>query len=185
MRQHVAASLRARGPRSRGAHPSGVVQVYRVGTMPDGRPYLVMQYIKGRSLEERLAGSGPIAVEDARRILRDLAEALEAAHRHDVIHRDVRLDNVLQDDETGRVLLTDFGLAALLESGVSSSSRLNGAGPFVGDVRFVSHEQLRGEQPTERRGRLSARCACALPPHRRGALWQLAARPTPGRAPAR
>jgi serine/threonine-protein kinase len=129
-------------------HP-GVVQVHRVGSTGDGRPFLVMQYIQGRSLEERLRGNGPPEAAEARRIVREVADALDAIHRHRVVHCDVRLDNVLQDAETGRVLLTDFGLAAMLEAGDRPLPRRDGPGP-ASDARFTSPEQARGERPTEK-----------------------------------
>src|SRR6185369_3762946 len=104
-------------------HPS-IVQAYRVGEAGDGRPFLVMQYIKGRSLEERLAAEGPFSPEEAKRILVDVASALAAAHRQGIVHRDLRPSNVLIEEDSGRILLTDFGMAAILDTGPQAASRI-------------------------------------------------------------
>jgi serine/threonine protein kinase len=129
------------------SHP-GIVQLHRVGETTDGRPFLVIQYVKGRSLEERLAAEGPLAVPEARRILAEVADGLAAAHRQGIVHRDVKPANILIEDETGRVLLTDFGLAALLDSGSEAAPRITKTGQIVGDLGFMSPEQIRGEKVT-------------------------------------
>ncbi len=128
-------------------HP-GIVQVYRFGEADDGRPYLLMQYVEGRSLEERLAAEGRLSVDEARRVLVDVASALEAAHKQGIVHRDVRPANVLIEKDTGRVLLTDFGLAAVLDTGRESATRLTLTGEMIGQPRFMSPEQIRGEKVT-------------------------------------
>ena len=128
----------------------GVVQLHRTGETPDGRPFLVMQYVQGRSIEERLAAEGPLAVPEARRVLGAVAEALAAAHRQGIVHRDLRPSNVLVEDETGRVLLTDFGLAAVLDSGRVAAQRITRTGQVVGDIHSMSPEQIRGEKVTGR-----------------------------------
>lgn len=128
-------------------HPA-IVQVYRCGEADDGRPYLVMQYVEGRSLEERLAAEGRLSVDEARHVLVEVVGALEAAHNHGIVHRDVRPANVLIEKETGRVLLTDFGLAAVLDTGKESAARLTVTGEMIGQPRFMSPEQIRGEKVT-------------------------------------
>jgi serine/threonine-protein kinase len=129
------------------SHP-GIVQLYRVGDTSDGRPFLVIQYVKGRSLEERLAAEGPLSVPEARRILAEVADGLAAAHRHGIVHRDVKPANILIEDDTGRVLLTDLGLAALLDSGAEAVPRITKTGQVVGELAFMSPEQIRGEKVT-------------------------------------
>lgn len=130
-------------------HPN-VVTVHRIGTLSAGEPYLVMPYIRGGSLAQRLEATGPLEVEDARRVLRQVARALTAAHGIGVVHRDVKPGNVLRDAGGERVLLTDFGIAAILESGEGSSSRLTRDGERVGLARYSSPEQLRGDPLTDR-----------------------------------
>ncbi|MFQ5679592.1 MAG: protein kinase [Gemmatimonadota bacterium] len=130
------------------SHPS-VVAVYRVGSLSNDLPYLVMQYVHGRSLAERLKAEGPLEVAEVRRILGDVAAALAAAHRVGIVHRDVKPSNVLYEEETGRVFLADFGIAAILTSGEEAAERLTTVGHVVGDPRYRSPEQLRGEEVTE------------------------------------
>jgi len=104
--------------------------------------------VEGRSLEDRLAAEGPLDVDEAKRILTQVAQALRAAHKRGIVHRDLRPANVLQDEESGRVLLADFGLAALLDTAEHPAPRLTQAGQMLGDARFMSPEQVRGEKVT-------------------------------------
>lgn len=145
----VARARFAREARSVAAltHP-GIVQVYRSGETADGRPFLVMRWVDGRSLEERIAAGGLLQVGEARRVLGEVAEALEAAHRKGIVHRDLRPANVLLDRESGRALLTDFGLADLLDTGKGAAPRLTATGVTVGEPLFMSPEQIRGERVT-------------------------------------
>lgn len=130
------------------SHPN-VVTLYRVGVLSDDLPYLVMQHVRGRSLAERLRAEGQFPVPEVRRILADLASGLADAHRRRIVHRDVKPANVLYEEETGRVFLTDFGLAATLASGDEEVARLTTRGHVVGDLRYRSPEQLLGEEVTE------------------------------------
>ncbi|MGI9628425.1 MAG: protein kinase domain-containing protein [Longimicrobiales bacterium] len=131
-------------------HHPNVVSVYRVGATPDGTPYIVMPYVKGTTLADRIASDGNVSSEEAVRILRCLAEALSAAHGQDVVHRDVRPQNVLVEEGTGRVLLTDFGIAATLESGDVEIARLTRTGELLGNPAYVSPEQRRGDAVDDR-----------------------------------
>jgi serine/threonine protein kinase len=132
------------------SHPS-IVAVYRVGRLSNDLPYFVMQYVKGTTLAERLRAKGPLAGDEARSILSEVASALAAAHDKGIVHRDVRAGNVLYEEGSGRALLADFGIAAVLVSGESSAeSRLTRTGELIGDPSYMSPEQLRGEDVTER-----------------------------------
>jgi serine/threonine-protein kinase len=128
-------------------HPN-VATAFRFGHMDDGSPYLVMPYVVGGSLADRLAG-GPLSMVEARRHIAQIASALAAAHRLGIVHRDVRPANVLYDRDSDRVLLTDFGIAAVLEDG-SANLRLTRPGEALGNVSYASPEQLRGETVTDR-----------------------------------
>jgi serine/threonine protein kinase len=126
------------------SHPC-VVAVHRLGRLTDGTPYLVMQYVKGGSLAERLSAEGPLPAADVRRMLHDISGALAVAHARGILHRDVRPANILWDEQSGRFLLTDFGIAALYESAISDQQRLTRTGEMLGDMRYLSPQQLRGE----------------------------------------
>lgn len=127
---------------------SSVPVLYGVGRLADGVPYIVMEYVDGRNLADVLMANGPLAPKEVGRIVGAVASALAAAHSQGILHRDVRPANVLQENFTGRIVLTDFGIAALLESASHIVTRLTALGHRVGDVRYLSPEQLRGEPLT-------------------------------------
>ncbi len=120
------------------SHPN-IVPLHAFGEV-EGMPYFVMGYVRGESLATRLRRDGKLPEEEARRILADLAEALDHAHRQGVVHRDVKPDNVLIDDESGRALLTDFGVAKAL----GGSETLTALGGVVGTPAYMSPEQAAG-----------------------------------------
>lgn len=129
-------------------HPS-IVPVYRYGRLPDGTPYLVMRFVKGRTMEERVAAEGRLDLGTARDTLLSMAEALEVAHGAGIIHRDIRPANILWDQAAEKALLSDFGIAALLEPTGEQATRLTTAGQVIGDTTHMSPEQLREEPITE------------------------------------
>ncbi len=91
------------------AHP-GIVPLYAFGET-DAFCYMVLQYVHGESLADRLRTRGRLAPDEARDVLAALATALEYAHRHGVVHRDLKPENVLLERDTGRAILADFGVA--------------------------------------------------------------------------
>ncbi|WP_233581121.1 serine/threonine-protein kinase, partial [Streptomyces triticirhizae] len=119
-------------------HP-GVITLHDL-VLEDGRPWLVMELVRGGSLEERLA-DGPIERAEAARIGLGVLEALVAAHGAGVLHRDVKPANVLLGP-FGRVVLTDFGIAR-----VEGEQALTDTGAFVGSPEFVAPELALGERP--------------------------------------
>jgi eukaryotic-like serine/threonine-protein kinase len=122
-------------------HPN-VVTIYHVERQ-EARDlsYLVMQYVEGQSLQERIdAMKGPLPVKEVVQIGKQIAEGLAAAHAQGLIHRDIKPANVLLEGKTGRVLLTDFGLARLMED-----AKLTQTGFVAGTPLFMSPEQARGE----------------------------------------
>jgi serine/threonine protein kinase len=124
-------------------HPN-VPAIYRVATSGEF-PRIVMEYVEGRTLADMLAARGPLSVPEARRVLASAAHALAAVHAKGIVHRDLRPANVMVENESGRVLLVDFGIVALRETGAATHQRLTATGIQVGDPRHMSPEQLRGE----------------------------------------
>ncbi len=132
------------------SHPN-IVAVYRVGRFSNGIPYIVMQYVKGRTLADRLVAQGSLTVPEARDVLSEVAAALAAAHQKGIVHRDVRPGNILYEEDTGHSLLSDFGIVAILPSAdAQGSARLTRTGELVGDPEYMSPEQLKGGEITER-----------------------------------
>jgi serine/threonine protein kinase len=126
-----------------------VVIVHRVGVLEENLPYLVMEYVEGRTLEDLLASGRPLETGRAHELLAQVASALAAAHEKRIIHRDVRPGNILIEDASGRAVLTDFGIAGIKETGSEVVTRLTRASEVLGDPRYVSPEQLLGEPVTE------------------------------------
>lgn len=127
-----------------------VASVYQVGRLSTDVPYFVMEYIEGRNLEDALQAGGPMSEGDARATLSGIAAALAAAHAKEIIHRDVKPANVVHDKRAGRIVLTDFGVAAVRDTGQEDgSTKLTMQGEILGDMRYVSPEHLLGEPLTE------------------------------------
>ena len=127
-----------------------VAMVFRTGVLENELPYLVMEWIKGTSLADRLASGGPLGEERVRAIVTGIARGLAAAHAKRVVHRDVRPENVLLEEDTGRVALTDFGIAATLATGAETPERLTETGELLSQPRYAAPEQIAGEGVTER-----------------------------------
>jgi hypothetical protein len=120
------------------SHPN-IVPLHAFGEV-EGMPYFVMGYVRGESLAARLRREGRLSETDARRIVAGIADALDHAHRQGIVHRDIKPDNVLIDDESGRALLTDFGVAKAFGGGDS----MTGAGIVIGTPQYMSPEQASG-----------------------------------------
>ncbi|MEU9735737.1 serine/threonine-protein kinase [Streptomyces sp. NPDC048002] len=103
------------------------------------RPYIVMELIDGGSLADLIHAQGPVDPAEAARIGADLLSALRTAHAAGVLHRDIKPANVLVDAGTGRVVLTDFGIAQ-----VAGASTLTEAGTFVGSPEYTAPERMSG-----------------------------------------
>lgn len=138
----------AKAAASLSEHPN-VVAVHRFGRLPDETPYLVMHFVKGRTMEERLKAEGSLPVDQALTVLEAVASALELAHSQGIVHRDIRPGNVLWDEEHGKALLTDFGIAAILATSGDEVTRLTQTGQLLGDPRYLSPEQLLDQDLTE------------------------------------
>ncbi|WP_089099368.1 serine/threonine-protein kinase [Streptomyces hyaluromycini] len=106
-----------------------------------GRPYIVMELIDGGSLADRISRSGPVDVGEAARIGIALLSAVRAAHGAGVLHRDIKPANVLVEAATGRVVLTDFGIAQ-----VAGATTLTETGSFVGSPEYTAPERMSGSR---------------------------------------
>jgi serine/threonine protein kinase len=123
-----------------------IVPIYDVGEK-DGIAYLVMSMLTGGNLATLLAHEPRLPIEEARRFLREVADALDYAHQRGVIHRDIKPDNIMIDRESGRALVTDFGIAWAMEA----ASRLTATGIAVGTPTYMSPEQAVGERALDGR----------------------------------
>lgn len=127
-------------------HHPNVATVHRVGELPsDGQPYLVMEYIDGRTFADLLAAAGPLPEDEVRHVVEEVCKALEAAHALGIVHRDVRPGNIMRTLDGERIVLTDFGLAGILETGGEAVTRLTAMGQILGSVWHAPPEQLNGE----------------------------------------
>jgi serine/threonine protein kinase len=120
------------------AHP-GIVKVLADGRLYDGRPWFAMELLEGRELDEEIRATGPCTTLACMWILRDVAEALTAAHAHGIIHRDIKASNVFLAAD--RIVLLDFGVAKLLDL---ESDQLTATGMTVGTPASMAPEQARG-----------------------------------------
>ena len=138
-------------------HPNAV-QVDDIDEAEDGRPFIVMEYVEGRSLREVIQGGSPMPVARVCGIARQVASALDAAHRLGMVHRDIKPANILvlstPEGEQAKVL--DFGIAKLRESRASDTTAgmtLTGPGMVVGTPPYMSPEQALGKRGDEIDGR--------------------------------
>jgi eukaryotic-like serine/threonine-protein kinase len=121
-------------------HPN-VVQIFDSGLdEPSGRHFIVMEYIEGQSCAEILRDDGWVEVEEAVSIIEQACEGLDYAHRHGVVHRDVKPGNLLRARE-GEVKLADFGIAKATEQ-----SSITQVGSVLGTAAYLAPEQARGEE---------------------------------------
>jgi predicted Ser/Thr protein kinase len=119
------------------SHPN-IVPLLTFGEV-SGLTYYVMAYVRGQSLGARMRRDAKLRIDEVVGILSDVADALDYAHRQGVVHRDIKPDNVLIDQESGRAMLTDFGLAR-----ARGGENLTNTGMIVGTPRYMSPEQAAG-----------------------------------------
>lgn len=125
----------------------GVVAVHGFGERGD-LVYIVMEFVRGEPLGARLRENGRLAVDDARAILITLARTLDQAHTRGIVHRDLKPDNVLLDSDSGRALLTDFGVALTRSVDPLPSETSSHA---FGTPHFMSPEQASGDTDVDGR----------------------------------
>jgi beta-lactam-binding protein with PASTA domain/predicted Ser/Thr protein kinase len=125
-------------------HPA-IVAVYDTGEERgmngEALPYIVMEFVNGRTLKEILTSEGPLPPRRALEISADICLALEYSHRHGIIHRDIKPGNVMLN-QAGQVKVMDFGIARALASGASTMTQTSAV---IGTAQYLSPEQARGE----------------------------------------
>jgi serine/threonine protein kinase len=131
------------------SHPN-IVPIYSVDER-EGLVFFIMAYIEGDNLAKRLHDTGPLDVEETRRILHDVADALAYAHGRGVVHRDIKPDNILISVEDGHPMVTDFGIARAVSDG---DSRLTATGIAIGTPAYMSPEQSAGDREIDGRSDL-------------------------------
>lgn len=132
--------LREASAAARLDHPF-ICKVYEVGER-DGQPYIAMEYVEGRTLEDRLR-EGPLPVPEALQLASEIAEALECAQTHGVVHRDVKPSNVMLATD-GHVKVMDFGIAKSLAPGDAHTADVTATLGPSGTLPYMSPEQLQG-----------------------------------------
>jgi serine/threonine protein kinase len=115
-----------------------VVTIHAVEETSRGLPFIVMQYICGESLQERLDHQGTLPLDQVLRFGAQVAEGLAAAHAHGLVHRDIKPGNILIETGTDRAKITDFGLARAIDSDAFR-------GLVAGTPQYMSPEQARGD----------------------------------------
>ncbi|WP_371370932.1 Stk1 family PASTA domain-containing Ser/Thr kinase [Sporomusa aerivorans] len=118
------------------SHPN-IVNIYDVG-LDDQAYYIIMEYISGETLKDKIDREAPLPVETAVRIAIEIAEALEHAHQNNLVHCDIKPHNILVT-RSGRIKVTDFGIARAV-----TSSTMTNSGTIIGSVHYFSPEQAKG-----------------------------------------
>ena len=129
----------------------GIVPLYAFGERR-GLCWFVMGYVRGESLGTRLERETMIDVETTRTLLAQVADALDHAHRQGIVHRDIKPDNILIDDSTGRAMLTDFGIARA--DSLQAGTNLTQVGSVMGTPHYMSPEQATSEPTIDGRSDL-------------------------------
>ncbi len=121
-----------------------VVPVLDNGQLPDGRPFLTMPFLEGRTLHQIIGNEGPFSNDRAASFVRQIAEGLDAAHAQGIIHRDLKPGNVFVSEEGGveRARILDFGIARVVEDG-RDQTQLTAPDRLLGTPWYVAPEQIR------------------------------------------
>jgi hypothetical protein len=127
------------------SHPN-IVPVYAVEESDDFLAY-VMGYIEGESVAERVRRAGPLSVREVVRVLQDVGYALAYAHGRDIVHRDIKPDNIMIERATSRALVMDFGVSRTIAAPEDSATAgLTRVGEVVGTAEYMSPEQATGDR---------------------------------------
>ena len=132
-------------------HHPNTIRFYDFGALPDGRLYIVMEFVEGRSLAKALLDGGAMPQSVVDRLVTEIGGALAEAHRHGIVHRDLKPDNVLlasHGDEGEHAKVLDFGIAKTAHE--QAATNITAAGTIVGTPAYMSPEQLSGKPVDER-----------------------------------
>ncbi|HEV8323480.1 MAG TPA: serine/threonine-protein kinase, partial [Myxococcota bacterium] len=162
-------------------HPC-IVQIFDYGQAPDVGAYLVMEYLEGQSLGERLRTTGPLPAQVVVRLLYRVCAALGAAHKSGLIHRDLKPDNIFlvpdaENPGDWRVKVLDFGIAKLLH--VSSTGVKTQTGTMVGTPQYMAPEYVHGGKAFDHRidiyslGIIAFEALCGVTPFRGEGFGQI------------
>ena len=153
-------------------HHPNIVEIIDVGYLPDGPPYLMMEFLEGETLGMRLTRLGRLSTAEAVHVLDQAASALEAAHAAGIVHRDLKPDNLFVVPDAAnpgaeRVKVVDFGIAKLEGPGMASSVLTTGI--VLGTPNYMSPEQCRGASVDHRTdiyalGAIMYQSLCGKPP---------------------
>jgi len=139
------------------SHPS-LVSIFDYGVTDDGSPYLVMEYIEGRSLQEILAEAGKLSGPMLVKVFEQIAKALQYIHKRGVVHRDIKASNIMLQDIDGDLYakLVDFGIAKVIAE--NGGQKLTETGSVFGSPFYMSPEQCQGNQVDARSDIYSLGC---------------------------
>ncbi|MDK6295844.1 Stk1 family PASTA domain-containing Ser/Thr kinase [Gardnerella swidsinskii] len=135
-------------------YDSGEESVIAENGLEERLPYLVMEYIKGKTLRDILKMNGALSQRDAEQVMLGVLNALEYSHRMGIIHRDIKPGNIMISEQ-GMVKVMDFGIARALDDSATTMTQSQGV---VGTAQYLSPEQARGEQVDMRSDLYSAGC---------------------------
>ena len=126
-------------------HPN-IIEIYDIG-VHNSRQYIVMEYVDGQTLKELINERGGLYKEEAVYIMKQLTSAIAEAHKNEIIHRDIKPQNILCKSD-GSIIITDFGIA-LAENALHLTQKET----VMGSVHYLSPELARGEKASEQIGR--------------------------------
>ena len=158
-RTAVARFLREASFGTRVQHPN-VVRTIELGQSEDGLHFLAIEWADGELLESYAKRAAPLPPDEVATVVRQIADAVHAAHVNDIVHRDLKPENLMYDPASRTVKLLDFGIATATD--ITPDERLTRAGFFVGTLMYVAPEALSGEIVTPAADQYSLACIAYL-----------------------
>lgn len=128
------------------SHPN-LVSIFDIGVTADGSPYMVMEYISGQSLQEKLSAEGKIDIDFFLKIFEQVGKGLQYIHKQNIVHRDIKASNIMLQSIDGDLYakLVDFGIAKVLTDGEVDPQKLTKTGSVFGSPPYMSPEQCQGK----------------------------------------